>query len=403
LRIFLLAFALAVTVWVSAVTSADPDETRVYPAAIPIEYIGQDPGLILTGPVPQSVQLTLRAPSSVWDQLIAERDQIRVLADLSGLDAGEHSVELQVQIGLRPVRVMETAPAHLNLVLEPLATRSLAIDLTLEGEPAIGYQIGELALEPAQAVVSGPESEVNRVARLHASLDLSGARQEITTTVTIQALDSDGEPVSGVTVQPEEIQVGLPVTQIGGYRDLVVKVVVRGQPASGYRPTSISPFPLVVTVYSSNLELINSLPGYVETLPLDLTGRSEGFEARLDLVLPSGITLVGDQTVLVQVGIEAIEGGLTVSYRPIELIGLRNGLQAQVSPVTVDVLLSGPLPALDGLLTTDILVRVDLSGLGPGTYQLAPQVEILIPGIVVQSVLPGTVEVVISIPTTPTP
>jgi len=403
LRIFLLAFALALAVWVSAVTAADPDETLTYPSAIPIEYIGQDPGLILVGTVPQSVQLTLRAPTSIWNLLLADREQVRILADLTGLVAGEHAVALQVQIGLRPVRVIETVPARLNLALEPLATRSLGNDLVLEGQPAIGYQVGELALDPAQAVVSGPESEVQRVVRLHASLDLSGARQEVAATVQLEARDANGDPVPGVTIQPQETQVRLPVTQIGGYRDLVVKVVVRGQPASGYRPTSISPFPLVVTVYSSNLELINALPGYVETLPLDLTGRNEDFESRLELVLPSGITLVGDQTVLVQVGIEAIEGGLTVSYRPVEVSGLENGLQAQVQPATVDVLLSGPLPALDSLLTTDIVVRVDLSELGPGTYQLTPQVEILIPGIVVESVLPGTVEVVISTPVTPTP
>ncbi len=36
-RTFLLAFALALVVWVTAVTSANPDETQVYPNPIPIE------------------------------------------------------------------------------------------------------------------------------------------------------------------------------------------------------------------------------------------------------------------------------------------------------------------------------------------------------------------------------
>ncbi len=403
LRLFLLAFALALAVWVSAVTSADPDETRAYPGTIPIEYIGQDPGLVIIGQAPQSVQLTLRAPRSVWNQLLANNGAIRVIADLSGLEAGQHAVTLQVQVRPQPVRVLTVTPATIYLTLEPLATRSLPIEVELIGEPAIGYQIGELALNPSQAAVSGPQSSVERIARLQASLELNSAREPIETTATLQALDRNGNPVPDVAIQPASVQLSLPVTQIGGYRDLVVKVVTRGQPASGYRLTNISPSPLVVTVYSANLELINSLPGYVETTPLDLSGLRDDLETRLSLVLPNGVTLVGDQTVLVQVGIAPIQGGLTLSYRPINIAGLGSGLQAQVSPTTVDVILSGPLPALDSLQTSDIRVTVNLNGLGPGIYQITPLVEVLAPDVTVESVLPATVQVIITSLTTPTP
>ncbi|MEZ0395142.1 MAG: CdaR family protein [Anaerolineales bacterium] len=403
LRLFLLAFALALAVWVSAVTSADPDETRTYPGAVPIEYIGQDPGLVVIGQVPQSVQLTLRAPRSVWNQLLANNEAIRVVADLSGLDAGQNAVTLQVQVRPQPVRVLEVTPATIYLSLEPLATRSLPVEVDLVGEPAIGYQVGELRLDPAQAAISGPQSAVERVARLQASLELSSAREPIERTVALQAIDQNGAPVTGVTIQPASVQISLPVTQIGGYRDLVVKVVTRGQPASGYRLTNISPSPLVVTVYSANLDLINSLPGYVETMPLDLSGMRDDLETRLNLVLPSGVTLVGEQTVLVQVGIAPIQGGLTLSYRPIAIAGLGSGLQAQVSPATVDVILSGPLPALDSLQTSDIRVTVNLNGLGPGVYQIAPLIEILAPDVTVESVLPATVQVTITSLSTPTP
>ncbi len=53
-RTFLLAFALAVAVWVIAVTSANPDETQAYPKPIPIEYVGQDPSLIMADTAPRA-------------------------------------------------------------------------------------------------------------------------------------------------------------------------------------------------------------------------------------------------------------------------------------------------------------------------------------------------------------
>ncbi len=102
-RTFLLAFVLAVAVWVTAVTSANPDETQTYPHPVPIEFIGQDPGLIMTsGAVPQQVEVTLRAPHSVWDSLLAGDASIRAVVDLTGLGTGTHLVTVQVQVGITP-------------------------------------------------------------------------------------------------------------------------------------------------------------------------------------------------------------------------------------------------------------------------------------------------------------
>ena len=42
-RTFLWALALSIAVWVAAVTSADPDETRALPSPVPVQIIGQDP------------------------------------------------------------------------------------------------------------------------------------------------------------------------------------------------------------------------------------------------------------------------------------------------------------------------------------------------------------------------
>ena len=40
IRTFLLALILAIAVWISAATSADPNEVRIYPGKIPLEIIG---------------------------------------------------------------------------------------------------------------------------------------------------------------------------------------------------------------------------------------------------------------------------------------------------------------------------------------------------------------------------
>lgn len=406
-RTFLWAFALAMAVWISAVTAADPDETGALPFTVPVQIVGQDPSLVRNGDIPLEAEVTIRAPRSIWNVIEADPQMVHAILDLSGLSSGGHELELQIQISVRPVQVVSVAPRTITLSLEPLATKTLSVDLNLSGEAAIGYQVGEASLEPLEIVVAGAESQVQKVARAQVSVNLDGIRENIDQTLTIEVVDENGQAVAGVSVSPESIQVALPVSQQGGYRDVAVKVVVTGQVASGYRLTDISVFPPVVTVFAGDPQLVNSLPGVLETLVLDLQNAQEDINSRVGLNLPEGVSIVGEQTVLIQAGVSPIESSVTLAGEKVEVIGLDNDLAAQVSPTTVDVILSGPLPLLDTLTRQDVRVTVDLTGLGIGTHQIIPKVEVLIADVFVESILPNTIEVVLApigtVTVTPTP
>jgi len=396
LRSFLLAFVLALAVWVTAVTSANPDVTQAYPNPIPIDFVGQNPGLVMTGTVPRQVQVTLRAPRSIWDELLANSASIQAVVDLTGLKAGTSAVEVKIQIANRPVRLVSVTPQKFDLSLEQQVTVTLPVKMSFSGLPAIGYQAGEVVMDPTQAVISGPESLVTQVKQIRADVDLTNTRQSIETSVPIHAVDESGSTVARISIHPDTIRVSLPIIQQGGYRDLAVILKITGKPASGYRLTNETASPLTVTVYSNNLPLIESLPGYVQTAALDLSGASKSINTHLSLDLPEGVLLIGDQTVSVQIEIAPIEDSRQVSFRPVELIGLSPGLQAVLSPTTVDVILAGPLPVLNSLQLSDVHVQVDLTGLTIGTYQLIPTITVVEDGVTVQSILPGMVEVVIS-------
>ena len=173
--------------------------------------------------------------------------------------------------------------------------------------------------------------------------------------------------------------------------------------AGGSRLDSISVFPPVVTVYSSDPALINSLPGVLDTQPLELAGVNDNLNLRLGLNLPEGVSVVGQQNVLTQAGVYPIQTSLTVPGETVEWTGLPANLTAQVPPAPVDVIPSGPLPVLDTLNRQDVHVTVDVSGLEIGSHQLTPTVQIIASNVTVESLLPGTVEVIIASSSTPTP
>lgn len=401
-KTFLWALALSIAVWISAVTSADPDETRKLPYPVTIQKIGQSSDLVLGSTIPEQVEITLRAPSSVWELLEANPQLVSAILDFSTLSAGEHTSELQIQINARPVQIITVSPSTVTFNLEPLERKILEVDLNLVGEVAVGYQIGEANLETVQVTVSGPQSKVEQVVRARVSVEVNGIRENLDQVATIELLDVDGQIIEGLNVSPSSVNVLLPVSQQGGYRDVAVKITIVGRVASGYRLTDLSVFPPVVTVFSTNPDLVSNLPGVIETQPLDLQNAQDDITTRLSLVLPEGVSIIGEQTVLVQAGVSPIEGSVTLANEIIEIVGLENGLTAVVSPNSVDVILSGPLPLLDTLTRQSIRATVDLTGLSAGTYQITPKVEILISNIIVESILPNAVEVVIS-PINPTP
>ena len=185
------------------------------------------------------------------------------------------------KLGSRPVLIISVTPQTFDLSLEPQVTRSLAIKLTLTGNPAIGYEVGTAALNPAEVVITGAESLVSKIDHIQATLDLTDARQNITASFPLKVEDASGTVISGVTVLPDSVQVSLPIIQQGGYRDMAVKVMTVGNPASGYSLTSVAAFPPIVTVYSANSEIIDSMPGYVETSSLDLNGAQADIEKQL--------------------------------------------------------------------------------------------------------------------------
>lgn len=398
----LLAFIMAVIVWVSAVNSDDPSEEATF--LIPIEIVGLGSDLELISEVPADLELTLLAPRSILDQIDIESGMIKAWLDVSGLEVGTHVLSFQYQIAsqLRPVRVIGINPASTEQTLEILISRTLDIQAEVTGEPTLGYQAEEVEWSHDRVTVSGRASQVEQVVAVKTTLSIAGAEETIERNLKLVAVDEDENIVTDVILTPNDITVLQPITLRGGYRNMVVKVITRGQVADGYRQTSISVSPPNIMVFSADPAIIEQLPGYVETDPLMLTDSVDDIETSVALNLPEGVSAIGDPNVLVQVGIAAMEGNIKV-LRQVEIIGVLPEFQASVAPETIEVILFGPLPELETLIETDVRVVIDVTDLAEGIYQLTPVVNILPERIQAEAISPETIEVEIIDLELPTP
>ena len=391
-----LSVILAVTIWVAAVNDSDPSLEQSLVAPVPITYAGLGEGLQTLGSIPREARLTLRAPTSVWEELTV--DDLQLTVDLTGLGEGEHRLPILATTSRRPVRFVEIRPAEVNLTLEAASSKSVPVVVDPIGELALGYRTSAIEPTPPQVTVDGPTSLVDRVVSALAAVDQSGRREDFVATALLIAVDAAGLEVPGVRLSPAEASLTATVSQLGGYRLVAVIPIIEGEPDLGYQITEVGVTPTLVTVFSATPDAVEGLPGYVETEPVDLRGLTGPVEKRVGISVPQDVILVGDETVLVRVGIAPIEITSTLTPR-LTIEGLRPGLFAASSPESVSLILKGPLPTLEKIQPDDLRVAVDVTGLGPGTHQLTPLVVTLPENVLVQSIVPDSVEVVIS--TTP--
>lgn len=391
----IISLLLAAVVWVVAVRQENPLDTYTF-GPIPIEVVNLSADTVIFGDVPKSLQVTLRATESSWRDISV--DKFRAWADLGDLDAGLHEVPIYVQCSDRSIQILEKQPDSINVRLEMMAQKEFEVKARVADSPPLGYIDRTPAVTPDRATVRGPAPLVEQVNEVVAEVFLLGAKSNVKRVVELSARGESGEAITGVSISPQRSTVVVPIDQRFGYKDVSVRAVVSGTVAPGYWISNITVEPSTITLVGSPSAL-SRLPGYVETLPVDVQDATSETTERVALSLPTGtsVVLAGNDaaadpnSVLVTVNIAAIEGGKTVR-RSVNIQGLSAGLMAEPSPLAVDVILSGPLPRLQALKYSEVRVILDVYGLGLGKHKVIPSV-VVPEGLKLTSVMPDTVEV----------
>lgn len=389
---FTLATLLGLTVWIIASQEQNPVQENELQPAVVIAVKGLGPGLLIANDYPKATTLRLRARRDTWLSLSLE--DVLVTADLSGLGPGQHQVPLDVRI-MAQAGFVSANPSNIQITIEEERRREIAVHVHATGQLAIGYSSDTPVIDPPRVTIRGPRSAVDLVSDVQAAVSLAGLKESVNTELPLVAVDAEGNTVNKVTIEPTVAQVTVPVTQDAGYRDIAIVARPIGQPEAGYYVTSITVTPNLITV-RGDPQIVSAMQPYVYTQPVNLSGLTDSLFTEVTLDLPSGVTPIESTPIRIGITIEALQGSRSLEI-PIQAVGLDEKLQADFSPVSVTVILSGPIPVLDQLqVTEDIIVTVDLTDLKPGTHQIEPKVELQRSDIAVESIIPVVISVTIT-------
>ena len=371
----ILSLILATLVWIAAVREQNPPREDNYDQNLPIEIIPPATGLVTTDKLPETVRLRLLAPESSWSTLTPSK--FKALLDLSQLPEGFNDVPIQVSVSDPQIKIIDQTPSDVSVNLQSEQTISLPVNIQIMDEPPLGYVNRPPTADPPIVTITGPASLISQVDEAVSEIFIRNSKENINRTSEVLIRNRDDQIINGLKIVPAKIQITLPIEQRFGYKDVSVSAMVEGQAAPGYWVSNISVDPPRLTIVG-NPQVLGSIPGFIETTPINVSQATKDIVQVVPLNLPNGVTVVlpenesqGASGVRVTVEVAAIESGQTVQ-RPITQQGIDPDYIWIASPERADVILSGPIPRLQTLKSDEVKVIVDLFGLEPGTHKVRP-------------------------------
>jgi YbbR domain-containing protein len=388
-----IAVVIAVLFWVAIMQNAAPSVISVaFDGRVPVERPDNVPsGYVLRGSL-GDVGVTLRGAPGVADRVALS--DLKATIDMKSLTldrAEPQDARVTVTVAKEGVEVIAWSPLTVSVRIEKVTSRTALVQPRFANEPPTGARAGDPAVSPTEVRVTGPESDVARIAAVLATVRFGDGQTDIETSTPALPVDAAGVPIDGLQVEPGQVVVKVPVLPIATTRTVPIVFTLRGAVAPGYWVVGVAMDPFAVTVRGD--EKVLSTLDRIETLPIDVGDLSATRTQTVGLSLPDGVTLLKPTDVTVTVTVQALTG-TRVFNSAVVVSGLAANQTAELDPTNVGVLVAGPVPTLANLPPEQVVASVDVTGRGPGTYTL--DVAVRVPaGLTVQTVQPVRVTVTI--------
>lgn len=328
--------------------------------------------------LPDSVDVTLIG-RQVDLYLAKQLSGGKVIADLSGLGEGMHTIKLDYDCAITSVEY-KMDPSVVNVTIYPKVsqTRTATIDVINKNSLDNRLSISNVELDTTEIVIKGAEHVLSEVATVKALVDVEKlVKPEVGVmpldSVKLVAYNSEGDVIKNVTTEPSKISAK--VTIESPSKEVPIKVVPTGELEFGKAIDSISTSKTKVTVYGDKnvLDTIEYVP-----VEVDISNLNENKTYDVIVSKPSGVKEISDTNikVTISIGNEISKEIEDVSIETINLDSKYKAVAVGENSSKTAVVVKGTQSVVDSIDASMIKAQVNLEGYTEGEYE----VEVVVAG-----------------------
>jgi len=280
-RAKLLAIVIAVALW--TVVAYSETEARAF--NLTVEQVGAPPaGLVVVGDIPQ-VRVEVVAPGDAL-KTFDPKTGLRATANFRELRKGTNQVPVQLE--LQPnVTVRRLTPTSIRVDVDELDKVSKQVKIERTHQVPSGFREVSATAKPQEVTIEGPKSQLDGVEAV-ATIDLDGKQRTFEEpSVAVVVRDAGKKKLDKLKVTPAEVSVTVTIQGVSTAAVKNVTYNLSGQPAAGYRVTSVTVTPPTVSV--------SGLPSALSTLaqviadPVDISSATADVIRTVFLRPPAGV------------------------------------------------------------------------------------------------------------------
>jgi len=387
--LLVLSFAAAIFTW-SALVASDGTLTRekVFPhvaVGVTGEPTLKSRGFIVMDDIKELV------PGVRLSVEVAQQSYSRVSGtsynphfDLSKIEsAGENTIPISFSSTLYGP-VLSCEPDSVTVNVERYMTRRVPVVLEFLGFSPEDVYLDNYRIDPNMLSVSGPQSQVSKVARAVAKLELSGLsadRASDRTALDIELQDSSGNvivsdklEITNQTVITDSVVVETEVVP-AAMVPMDLESMVTGKPADGYELVSVYAEQDSLRV-AAKPEVLGSIEFLTTDQPMSIEGADSNVSGYVRLKRLTGIENSMPMEVAITAEIAEKTTERTMRLIDVDVSGLKEGFEVRLSDRQITVQLTGAYSFIKALERDNVRLYVDVTDLQPGSYVLPVQIHI---------------------------
>jgi len=237
------------------------------------------------------VNLRIEGPSKKVYSISKQDFNLEVDLSAYALKSGVNNIPVKIVDYPEGINIKNTGNLTIKVVLENLEEKEVNVTSKINTTFQDGISEVSSEISPQKVTISGASSFIDKVSQVIIDGSESNISRNFSRTFNLKAVDANGDEVDGVEISTKKVTYSMKVKK---QKEAPIKVDYQGSLPNGiskeFEELSINN--IIISGEVDDVDKIES----IKTEPIYLSNITENKKITLDLVIPEGINVVGNDT-----------------------------------------------------------------------------------------------------------